>query len=51
MRLYNASTSNTTPLRYPAGLPHGSPLPHTRRDLFELTGKSSLVDVDIAGMS
>ncbi|RPB15805.1 hypothetical protein P167DRAFT_542526 [Morchella conica CCBAS932] len=52
MRLYNASTSDTAPLRYPAGLPQGHPLPHTRRDLFELTGKSSLlVDVDVANIS
>lgn len=52
MRLFNVSVSDTAPLRYPAGVPQGDPLPHTRRDLFMMTSKSPLlVDVDFANIS
>lgn len=46
MRLYNtaASLSGIAPLRYPIGIPLEPPIPLTRRDLFEMTGKFSLLE-------
>ena len=43
MRLHNAVTSETAPLRYPPGVPVGHPLPQQRYELYTLTGMFSLL--------